>query len=60
MNTLLFLSAVLQSRDDGLSLSDVLESLPTDPASIVAVTLTLASAAAVVWFGRSGRGGGTL
>jgi hypothetical protein len=59
MNTLLFLSALLQSADDGLTVNEVVESLPRDPASIFALLLVVGTAGAVMWFGRPKGGGGT-
>lgn len=59
MNTFLFLSALLQNADDGLSASEVVGSLPHDPASIFALLLVLGTASAVIWFGRPKGGGGT-
>ncbi len=60
MTTQILLPAnfALQSFDDGLTGNGVLQSLPRDPASIFALILIVASAIAVVWFGRP-RGGGT-
>ena len=43
------------STDDGLSLAEVIQSLPVDPASIVTILLLLAFIGGVFWFGtRSG------
>lgn len=43
------------STDDGLTLAEVIQSLPLDPASIATVLLLLAFIGGVVWFGtRSG------
>ena len=60
MTTQLLLPALLalQSADGGLTGNEVLQSLPRDPASIFALILIVASAIAVLWFGRP-RGGGT-
>ncbi len=45
----------------GLTFRQVLDEVPTDPASIVTVTLLLTSLALVVWFGRPrGKGGRPL
>jgi hypothetical protein len=54
------LHALVQStQDDGLTARDILENLPSDPASIVALLLLSGAVAAVVWFGiRSGGKGG--
>jgi len=60
MNTLLFLSALLQDADgEGLSATKMFESLPHDPASIFALLLIVGAAGAVMWFGRPKGGGGT-
>jgi hypothetical protein len=59
MDTLLFLSALLQNTDDGLSATEVIGSLPRDPASIFALLLVVGTAGAVMWFGRPKGGGGT-
>ncbi len=46
------------STDDGLSLAEVIQSLPVDPASIVTILLLLAFIGGVLWFGtRSGPSG---
>ena len=58
MNTYYFLSALLQNADGGLSATDILGSLPRDPASIFALLLVVGMAGAVMWFGRP-KGGGT-
>lgn len=60
MTTQILLPAILalQSFDDGLTSNEVIQSLPRDPASIFALILIVASALAVLWFGRP-RGGGT-
>ena len=53
-------AAALQSTtDDGLTFSAVLESIPTDPASVFTILLLVASVAIVLWFGRpkGGKGG---
>jgi hypothetical protein len=43
------------NTDDGLSLAEVIQSLPVDPASIVTILLLLAFIGGVFWFGtRSG------
>ncbi|MEX2465559.1 MAG: hypothetical protein WD995_01530 [Gemmatimonadota bacterium] len=52
MNTLFFVSALIQSSNEGFSLGDVLASLPTDPASLFALLLIVGVAGAVMWFGR--------
>jgi hypothetical protein len=58
MNTFYFLSALLQSTDDGLSVREIFGSMPHDPASIFALLLIVGLAGAVMWFGRP-KGGGT-
>ena len=51
--------AVAQSSvDDGLTLREVVESLPSDPASIFVLLLLSASVAFVAWSGRGRKGGG--
>lgn len=58
MNTFYFLSALIQSTDDGFSASEIFGSLPRDPASIFALLLIVGLAGTVMWFGRP-KGGGT-
>jgi hypothetical protein len=58
MNTFYFLSALLQSTDDGLSVTEIIGSMPHDPASIFALLLIVGLAGAVMWYGRP-KGGGT-
>jgi hypothetical protein len=58
MNTFYFLSALLQSTDDGLSATEIFGSMPHDPASIFALLLIVGLAGAVMWYGRP-KGGGT-
>lgn len=48
----------LQSADEGLTGSDIIQGLPRDPVSIFALLLIVVGAGAVLWFGRP-RGGGT-
>jgi hypothetical protein len=63
MSTSLFLAASFPSSSLalGLTFRQILSELPTDPASVVTVTLLLASLALVVWFGRPrGKGGRPL
>lgn len=47
------------SANDGLSFREIVESLPTDLASVVTLVLVLGSLALVIWAGRprGGRGG---
>jgi len=40
--------------DDGLTLAEIIQSLPVDPASIVALLLLAAFVGGVVWFGTRG------
>jgi hypothetical protein len=48
----------LQSTGDGLTLRDLLDSLPTDPASVFTIALLVGSALLVLWAGRpKGKGG---
>jgi hypothetical protein len=54
---LLMASRVLQQQDDGLTFREVLESLPTDPASLIAIVLLGGFIALVVYFGARGGGG---
>ena len=50
----------LQSADEGLSASKILQGMPRDPVSIFALLLIVVGAGAVLWFGRPrGSGGGT-
>lgn len=52
-------AATLQSTaDEGLTLSEVLDSIPTDPASIFTILLLVGSVGLVVWFGRPKGGKG--
>lgn len=52
-------AVTLQSAaDEGLSFSDVLESIPTDPASLFTLLLFVGSLGLVIWFGRSKGGKG--
>ena len=53
-------AAILQAAaEDGITLADVQESIPTDPASVFTILLLVASLGLVLWFGRpkSGKGG---
>lgn len=54
----LVLLAAQSRTDDGLTLHEVAESLPSDPASIFALCLFMGSVALVVWAGRGKKGGG--
>jgi hypothetical protein len=54
------LAAIAQTTpDEGLTFSEVLSELPTDPASIFTILLLAGSFALVLWFGRpkGGKGG---
>ena len=53
------ISAAQNSADEGLTFSEVLAALPTDPASIAVIGMLLGSVALVVWSGRrsGGKGG---
>ena len=55
----MYLSAIvaLAQSADGGRLDSVVDTLPTDPASIFALLLILVASGAVLWFGRP-RGGG--
>lgn len=44
-------SAPLDGSSDGLTLSEILQSLPTDPASLVALALVVLFFGAIFWFG---------
>jgi len=47
------------STDDGLTLAEIIQSLPVDPGSLFALLLLAAFVGGVVWFGtREGSGGG--
>jgi hypothetical protein len=49
---------IRQADDAGLTVDEVVESVPTDPASILVLALLLAFAGAVIYYGtRSGRKG---
>lgn len=51
--TLASLAAIAQTTpDEGLTFSEVLSELPTDPASIFTIVLVAGSIALVLWFGR--------
>ncbi len=53
--TLLYTALVMQSADEGLTLAEVIESLPTDLGSFFALALLVAFFGAIVYFGtRSG------
>jgi hypothetical protein len=49
---------VATGTDDGLTLAEVIQSLPVDPASIVTFLLLLAFMVGVVWFGTRSRPSG--
>ncbi|TVP43602.1 MAG: hypothetical protein EA350_13375 [Gemmatimonadales bacterium] len=52
-------AAPAAGTDDGLTLAEILQSLPVDPGSIFALLLLAAFVGGVVWFGtRGGSGGG--
>ncbi len=40
--------------NDGLTLAEIIQSLPTDPASILAIVLLLGFIVMVFWFGTRG------
>jgi hypothetical protein len=47
------------STDDGLTLAEIIQSLPVDPGSLFALLLLAVFVGGVVWFGtRGGSGGG--
>ena len=51
--------ALQSNPDDGLTLSEVFQSIPTDPASLVAYLLVAGFVGGVIWFGtRSGGSAG--
>lgn len=59
MTTQIFVPAMLalQRTDDGLTGTELVQSLPRDPASIFTLLLIVSCVGAVLWFGRSrGRG----
>jgi hypothetical protein len=59
MSTLLGLLAQVGSADEGLTFSELIDSLPTDPASIFVLVVTGFAVAVVFWTGRPrGKGGG--
>lgn len=51
-------AAVQSTADDGLSFGDILDSVPTDPASIFTLLLLVGCFGAVVWFGSRSNGKG--
>ena len=53
----LALLAVQSSTDDGLTFQEVVEQIPTDPATLFTLLLLLGSVTLVVWSGRN-KGGG--
>lgn len=55
----LILTAVQTSADEGLTFTELLSSLPTDPASLAVLGMLAASFALVLWTGRrsGGKGG---
>lgn len=57
--SILAVTATAQLADNGLTLDEVVEALPTDPASLFAIFLLLGSVVLVLWSGRSkgGKGG---
>lgn len=60
VSTLAVTAATLQATpDEGLSFSDILDSIPTDPASLFTLLLFVGSVGLVIWFGRpkGGKGG---
>jgi hypothetical protein len=52
-------STAQTTPDEGLTFTEILSDLPTDPASIITILLLLGSVALVLWFGRpkGGKGG---
>lgn len=52
------LLAAQSTTDDGLTLRELAESLPSDPASIFALLLMTGSVVLVLWAGRGKKGGG--
>jgi hypothetical protein len=59
MSTVTLLTAALQASDDGLTLREIVDAVPTDPAAIFTILLVVGSVALVLWAGRgsSGKGG---
>jgi len=51
-------AALVQAEESG-AVDSILQSLPSDPASIFALLLVLVVAGAVLWYGRPRGGGGT-
>lgn len=49
-------TAVQSNPDDGLTLAEIFENLPSDPASIFVLLLLVGCVAAVVWFGGRSNG----
>ena len=59
MFTQIITAALWQSTDDGLTLREVVDNIPTDPASVTVSLLLMASLAFVLWSGsRGSRPGG--
>ena len=55
----MLLSAVVQAQaDDGLSLGELFQEVPTDPSSVFVILLLLSSLVLVLWTGRPKGGGG--
>lgn len=51
MHYLLTMGALFQS-EEGLTLAEVLDEIPTDPASVFTILLLFGSLGAVFWFGK--------
>jgi len=52
------LALVAQDAEGAFSMHRLLQSLPTDPASIITLLIAAAAVGLVIWTGRSRRGGG--
>lgn len=54
-----YAAAAQTATEEGLTFSEIVSDLPTDPASITTILLFLGSVGLVIWFGRpkGGKGG---
>jgi len=58
MHAMHALALRFQEGDQGLSFSDFLAGMPTDPAAVFVLILVVGAIAVIIYSGRSGRGGG--
>jgi hypothetical protein len=61
MSTYFSLAAPAQSSGDGLTIGEIVSSIPVDPASLFTLLLLVGCVGAVLWFGSrsNDKGGGT-